>query len=190
MDHRGCASASRAESCDLRSRFRELPCGESNCLFGGTPWGPHLHRATADVSLDRRRSRRRNESEFYFLRKSCRRLPVQKIHLRIDLSSIEERGKVSLLLREDFQELPTNPEDDLGPALPLLSPFRGDYDPAAVVHLLQDCAHGIYPTICHAYRIMVKVVNKDDFYRKSVRCPSGRPNYWFEVSTHSTPANP
>src|SRR5438445_8620881 len=90
-------------------------------------------------------------------------MPVQKIRLRIDLSSIEERGKVYLLLREDFQEVPTNPEDHLGRAFPLLSPFRRDYDRAPVVNLLQDCAHGIYPTICHAYRIMVKVVNKDDF---------------------------
>src|SRR3989442_9727451 len=72
MDHRGCASASRAEYCDLRSRFRELPYAESDCLFGGTLWGPHLHRATADLTLDRRRSRRRNESEFYFFRRSLR----------------------------------------------------------------------------------------------------------------------
>src|SRR2546425_9724259 len=83
-------------------------------------------------------------------------MPVQKIRLRIDLSSIEERGKVYLLLREDFQEVPTNPEDHLGRAFPLLSPFRRDYDPAPVVNLLQDCAHGIYPTICPKFRIMVK----------------------------------
>ena len=96
-------------------------------------------------------------------------MPVRKIRLRIDLGSIEERGKVHPLLREDFQELSTVPEDDLGPAWPLLSPFRRDYDPVPVVDFLNDCAHSIYLTICRTHRIVADVLEQGDLDRNSVR---------------------
>src|SRR5207247_6294271 len=56
MDDRGCASASRTECCDLRGRFRELPCGESTSVYGGTLWGPTVHRATPHARVSEGRA--------------------------------------------------------------------------------------------------------------------------------------
>jgi len=40
--------------------------------------------------------------------------------------------------REDFHGLPTDSKDDLGSASALLSPFRGDHNPASAVDFPDD----------------------------------------------------
>src|SRR2546426_9047329 len=157
MDYRGCASASRAEYCDLRSRFRELPCGESDCVFGGTLWGPHLHRATADLSLDRRGSHRRNESEFYFFRRSLR-TACQFKRSASALTSARSKNAV----RFTFSCGRISRKSPRIRRITLVARFHFFRHSAGITIrprssiFFQDCAHGIYPTICPTFRIMVK----------------------------------
>src|SRR2546426_3771851 len=157
MDYRGCASASRAEYCDFRSRLREVPYAESDCVFGGTLWGPHLHRATADLSLDRRGSHRRNESEFYFFRRSLR-TACQFKRSASALTSARSKNAV----RFTFSCGRISRKSPRIRRITLVARFHFFRHSAGITIrprssiFFQDCAHGIYPTICPTFRITVK----------------------------------
>ena len=68
-------------------------------------------------------------------------MPNGKIRLGVDLSSIEECAEVNLLPREDFQDLPTVPEDDLRSSQVLLPPLGRNDKAASFVDFFNDGPH-------------------------------------------------
>src|SRR2546425_11136805 len=67
-------------------------------------------------------------------------VPVREIRFRIDLGSIEERGKVDSRLRDDFENFSAVEKNDLSSSWPFLSPFRGDHDrPCSSISLRTAC---------------------------------------------------
>src|SRR2546425_12081753 len=90
-------------------------------------------------------------------------VPVREIRFRIDLGSIEERGKVDSRLRDDFENFSAVAEDDLSSSWPFLSPFRGDHDSPLLVDFLEDSQHVISLKICQIHQIMAHTSKKGSF---------------------------